>query len=84
MLLGYENEFRARPDAIDTLDMPYDFDSIMHYRYNTFAFDRSQPTLIPLDPNVNMFAMGTRNDLSPLDIQKIWKYYQCFNYQIGK
>ncbi len=77
---GYENEFRSRTDSIDMMNLGYDYASIMHYRFNTFAKDLSIPTMTPLDPNVNMYSLGTRNDLSPLDILKVWKYYQCFNY----
>ena len=78
VLPGYEAEFYSRPDAIDTMNMPYDYYSIMHYRYNTFAIDPYQPTLIPTDNSVNQFLMGTRHDLSETDILKVWKYYGCF------
>lgn len=66
-----------RPDAIDTMNMPYDYYSIMHYRFNTFAVNTSIPTMIPKQSNVNMYDLGIRENLSEIDIQKIRKYYNC-------
>ena len=78
VLPGYEAEFNTRPDAIDTQNMPYDYYSIMHYRYNTFAVNPNEATLRPKDSRVDTTRMGTRNDLSQIDIFKLWKYYGCF------
>ena len=66
-----------RADTIETLDMPYDYYSIMHYRFNTWAIDTNQPTMVPKDSNINMYHLGSRDDLSELDILKIKKYYNC-------
>lgn len=71
------NEFSKRGDAIDTIGMPYDYYSIMHYRYNTFAINENLPTIIPKDKSVNINDLGTRDDLSRIDILKIKKYYNC-------
>jgi hypothetical protein len=70
-------EFNMRPDTIDTYGTPYDYYSIMHYRYNTFALDSNLPTMVPKDVSINMFSLGNREDLSPIDIMKIKKYYNC-------
>ncbi|CAF0706707.1 unnamed protein product [Brachionus calyciflorus] len=75
---GYEAEFNKRPDAIDTMNIQYDYFSIMHYAFNTFALNTSLPTMIPTQPNINMYDLGTRDNLSETDIDKIKKYYNCY------
>ena len=49
----------------------------MHYAFNTFAIDRNLPTIIPKDKSVNQNNLGTRDNLSRIDILKIKKYYNC-------
>jgi tolkin protein len=77
LLKEYNSEFEKRIDAIDTMGMPYDYYSIMHYKYNTFATDTSLPTILPKNINVNIYDLGSRDDLSRVDILKIKKYYNC-------
>ena len=58
-------------------DVGYDLKSIMHYKFNAFALDRNEPTIIP-DPRygVKKESLGQRKNLTDLDIQKIvWLYY---------
>uniref|UniRef100_A0A8C7Y9V9 Metalloendopeptidase n=1 Tax=Oryzias sinensis TaxID=183150 RepID=A0A8C7Y9V9_9TELE len=56
----------------DTLNLPYDFGSIMHYGTSYFSKDGS-PTIQP-NEGVNI---GQRKRLSQLDIQKINRLYRC-------
>lgn len=67
------------------MNMPYDYYSIMHYKYNTFAFDTNVATIIPKDLSVDLSIMGIRDNLSDIDILKIQKYYECnvwFNFEL--
>jgi len=54
------------------LRFPYDYDSIMHYDTNAFSAN-GRPTILP---KINV-ALGQREKLSSIDIQKIRKYYNC-------
>ncbi|XP_064612390.1 MAM and LDL-receptor class A domain-containing protein 1-like isoform X2 [Liolophura sinensis] len=62
-------------DEIDTLGAPYDYGSIMHYAANTFAADRSVPTIVPKFPTRD--ELGQRKGLSATDVLKIRKLYNC-------
>ena len=57
-----------------TNDVPYDYDSIMHY--DAYAFSRnSRPTIEPLDDSVSMDRLGQRTHLSELDLDHIKELY---------
>ncbi len=75
---AHENNFKPYSSKdIDTLGAPYDYGSIMHYSNNTFAVNRSKPTIVskfPLPPGV---VMGQRERLSDIDIIKIKRLYRC-------
>jgi len=50
LFLGYENEFEiVDPLLFDTLGLPYDYGSIMHYSQLEFSSNK-QPTIISKDP----------------------------------
>ena len=55
----------------------YDLSSIMHYRLNAFAMDKSLPTitLIESASDTNPAFIGKRSDLSPGDIATINAMY---------
>lgn len=55
---------------------PYDFMSIMHYRYNSFAADTSKPTIVP-NSGWGSFAttMGTSTSPTSLDRQAAYDLY---------
>jgi hypothetical protein len=57
----------------DTLDLPYDYNSVMHYSRNAFS-KNGLPTIVTKEPNA---WIGQRNGLSAIDIAEIRKYYQC-------
>ncbi|XP_072218997.1 high choriolytic enzyme 1 [Leuresthes tenuis] len=57
----------------DSLNLPYDFDSIMHYGPSYFSIDGSKT----LEPKRSGVEIGQRNHLSQLDIQKLNRLYRC-------
>ncbi|CAH1793701.1 unnamed protein product [Owenia fusiformis] len=60
--------------SIDHQDMPYDYDSIMHYSAFSFAKDYRWPTIVPL---IGKPYIGQRLQLSDIDINEIRKLYNC-------
>ncbi|KAG8125984.1 hypothetical protein E2320_021100 [Naja naja] len=57
------------------LDLPYDYDSVMHYGAYDFSNTAGKPTIIPI-PNGSV-PIGQRIGLSNLDVKKINKLYSC-------
>ncbi|CAF1633502.1 unnamed protein product [Adineta ricciae] len=71
---GTEHNFNKYSiELTDTLNLPYDYNSVMHYSKTAFSVNGS-PTIITKDPNV---WIGQRNTLSANDIQEIRRYYNC-------
>ncbi|XP_028249912.1 low choriolytic enzyme-like [Parambassis ranga] len=58
----------------DSLDLPYDYDSIMHFGRYSFSQD-GQPTIIP--KNSQIIKLGQANSLSHIDKLKINRMYKC-------
>ena len=57
-----------------TNDVPYDYDSIMHY--DAYAFSRNdRPTIEPLDDSISLDRLGQRTQLSELDLDHIKELY---------
>ncbi|CAH1793700.1 unnamed protein product [Owenia fusiformis] len=72
---GHSGNFNKFADtSIDHQDMPYDYDSIMHYSAYAFAKDYKYPTIIPL---IGKPFIGQRLHLSDIDINEIRKLYNC-------
>ncbi|KAM6915457.1 zinc metalloproteinase nas-14 [Xenentodon cancila] len=63
----------------DTLNLPYDFDSIMHYGTSFFSKDGS-PTILPRQDGV---TVGQRTHLSQLDSKRLNKLYNCGSWTKG-
>ncbi|XP_049913599.1 hatching enzyme 1.2-like isoform X1 [Epinephelus moara] len=68
---GREKNFKMRSG--NTLNLPYDLESIMHYGEYFFSLDGS-PTMLSKYSGVQM---GQRTHLSHLDIQRLNKLYHC-------
>ncbi|XP_064626667.1 MAM and LDL-receptor class A domain-containing protein 1-like [Lineus longissimus] len=77
ILDGLEYNFEKKDPSEVIFPGAYDYGSIMHYKTNNFAKDRSQPTLKPLQ-STNAW-IGQRIGLSPLDAWKINTVYKCNN-----
>uniref|UniRef100_T1J7X4 Metalloendopeptidase n=1 Tax=Strigamia maritima TaxID=126957 RepID=T1J7X4_STRMM len=59
---------------VDTLRLPYDIGSVMHYGAYDFAINRRQETV---KSKVKSSSMGQRRGFSKLDVQKVNKLYRC-------
>ncbi|KAL1117781.1 hypothetical protein AAG570_004096 [Ranatra chinensis] len=74
---GKEYNFKKRGDPGDwTLQLPYDYGSVMHYRPAAFSRDGSSPTLLATDPAAAA-SMGQRVRASNLDLAKLNRLYRC-------
>lgn len=77
---GRESDFeKLFPPIISTQNLPYDYNSIMHYKRHTFAKDRMRPTIIPLKKGVQI---GQRVGMSQLDIVQLQRLYGCKERQL--
>ena len=71
---GFESAFQKYGrDKIDSLGLPYDYGSIMHYPFNAFS-KNGQPTLRTLQP---LNGKSPYKTLSDLDAQQTNKMYGC-------
>ena len=62
----------------------YDYSSIMHYPSFAFSKNKSDPymlTIVPKDINQPVNQLGSRTNLSAIDVIKIKKMYKCKPYQ---
>jgi len=63
--------------VVEAYGFEYDFQSIMHYRLASFAVVPGTPTMWPRNMSVNPMEVGISRQLSPLDIKKLNKAYNC-------
>jgi hypothetical protein len=64
---------------VDTLDLPYDYASIMHYGSFDGSIYQGLPAILPTK---NLSALiGNGTGLSPMDINGIRRYYKCEHYK---
>ena len=66
---------------MDTLQVPYDYDSIMHYGTDAFSKERGKLTLKSIKDPVR--ALGQRNGFTQIDIQEINSLYECSSKSRG-
>lgn len=58
-----------------TFNIPYDYNSVMHY--NAYSFSKSgEATIVPLN-DIGDVDMGQRKQMSQLDIKKVNAMYKC-------
>jgi len=76
-VLGYASDNFIKYDytKIDSLGEPYDYESIMHYKGDTFA-KHNTLAITTLDPSKQKL-IGQRNLLSQSDLKQIRKLYKC-------
>lgn len=69
-----QNFRKKSASAINSLGVPYDYNSIMHYRSNAFAIESNLITIQSLTPGI---TVGRGECVSPLDDIQINKLYSC-------
>ena len=74
IFLEYKSAFaKFSRYRIDSLNVDYDYHSIMHYGKNAFS-KNNLPTILPRREDITTLG----NDrLSPLDIKQTWLLYKC-------
>lgn len=77
--IEFMNDFeKLSSDEIDTLNQPYDHESIMHYPQKAFAINKTMDTLVPIQGMDNqIFNIGFRKELSERDIIGTNLLYNC-------
>ncbi|XP_045430541.1 meprin A subunit beta isoform X1 [Pipistrellus kuhlii] len=73
---GKENNFNIYDDQVsDTLNVPYDYTSVMHYSKTAFR-NGTEPTIVTRIPDF-MDVIGQRMDFSDSDLLKLNRLYNC-------
>uniref|UniRef100_A0A1B0CLR7 Peptidase M12A domain-containing protein n=1 Tax=Lutzomyia longipalpis TaxID=7200 RepID=A0A1B0CLR7_LUTLO len=71
---GTEGNFVLRDRTTTTMyGLDYDYDSVMHYGPTAFSIN-GEPTIIPTQEGA---VFGQRNSMSPMDIQRLNRMYDC-------
>ncbi|XP_072154278.1 seminal metalloprotease 1-like isoform X1 [Bemisia tabaci] len=76
---GAEINFTKRRVRWVTDLLPYDYQSVMHYRPDAFKRDISSLTVVPRQPGA-IALIGQRIQLSRLDVEKLNLLYGCYKY----
>lgn len=80
IMQGQEYNFnKLTGEEVNSLDLPYDYDSIMHYARNTFSKSTYLDTILPQgDPTISKLPeIGQRVRLSKGDIAQTNRLYNC-------
>ncbi|NWW12173.1 MEP1B protein, partial [Oreocharis arfaki] len=73
---GQEHNFNKYDDKrSDSLNVPYDYDSVMHYSKTAFR-NGTEPTILTNIPDFTD-VIGQRMDFSEYDLQKLNRLYNC-------
>ncbi|VDM56930.1 unnamed protein product [Angiostrongylus costaricensis] len=68
---------KSKPEEVDSLGEPYDFNSIMHYARDTFSRGTFHDTILPKPSSGFRSEIGQRVHLSDGDIRQAKKLYKC-------
>ena len=74
---GYEGNFNKYDfEFVSPMDVPYDYESVMHYSGTGFVIDTNGTSI---DPKIPYFSkvIGQRKDFSRNDVAKINRMYKC-------
>ncbi|XP_053687223.1 tolloid-like protein 1 [Sabethes cyaneus] len=79
IMVGQEYNFnKLTEDEVNSLGLPYDYDSIMHYARNTFSKGTYLDTIFPIEmPTRKRPEIGQRLRLSEGDIAQANLLYKC-------
>ncbi|XP_043921781.1 meprin A subunit beta-like [Protopterus annectens] len=74
---GHSHNFNKYDDSTsDSLNVPYDYTSVMHYSKTSFSVGSSKPTIVTNIPAFNN-VIGQRMDFSDYDLLKLNRLYNC-------
>ena len=72
---GWEHAFLKQTwQAVDSLNTPYDYSSIMHYKLNAFSRSSRRKTIVP---RKNVRARPYRK-ISKIDALQVKRMYNCY------
>ena len=75
---GNENNFlKYEHGKLDMLNLPYDYDSIMHYDRYLYSIDGKRPTIIARGKAWKTLGGQLRGTLTGNDINEIRALYNC-------
>lgn len=81
ILPGHEANFRRVFN--ESLGLPYDAGSVMHYGPKGFCADCSRPTITAREGVEGAENMGQRINLSLKDVARVNRLYKCSGYYLG-
>ncbi|XP_036596450.1 meprin A subunit beta-like [Trichosurus vulpecula] len=75
---GKEHNFNTYDDTVsDSLNVPYDYISMMHYSKTAFQ-NGTEPTIVTKIPDF-LDVIGQRMDFSDYDLEKLSRLYNCYS-----
>ncbi|XP_069816167.1 meprin A subunit beta-like isoform X2 [Dendropsophus ebraccatus] len=78
---GKENNFNSYSDIVaSSLNVPYDYTSVMHYRSTDFQIGK-EPTMVPKNLQF-LNLIGHQMDFSDSDVLKLNRLYNCTSSSI--
>lgn len=68
--------FQKKSEQMDSLDTPYDFQSIMHYRERDFSKYYGLQTIVPKEEYID-YSIGSRGHMTDIDMMQLRMIYRC-------